>query len=72
MAAQFAVNEKLLLERLEELVFIRKQSANIFLDAINNFELFTPQYVPKNYECAYWTTALILETDKPQKDWFSM
>ena len=58
------------LERLEELVFIRKQSAKIFLDAISNFELFTPQYIPKNYECAYWTTALILKTDEPQKDWF--
>lgn len=58
------------LERLDELVNIRKQSAKIFLEAVRDFDLFTPQSVPKNYECAYWATSLILNTNNPQRDWF--
>ena len=58
------------LERLDDLVNIRKKSAKFFLEAVSDFDLFTPQYVPKNYECAYWSVSLILKTNKPNEDWF--
>lgn len=45
------------LERLEQLIALRVQSANIFLDVIKNCGLFLPQYTPKYSTNSYWALA---------------
>ena len=52
------------LERLDELVAVRKTAAKILKDAIKDFNWLTPQATPDGYENAYWTMVLKLDTAK--------
>ena len=51
------------LERLDELVDVRKHAAKVFREAAQT-EWLTPQVVPDGYENAYWTTVFKLDTDR--------
>lgn len=57
-------------ERIEELVKIRKASAGLFSEATHDFrEWFVPQFVPDNCEHSYWAwVAKLNRTDITWKD----
>ncbi len=52
------------LERLDELVEVRKQVAMRFIEAVSDYSWLKPQYVPKEYENAFWTVVFELDTNK--------
>jgi perosamine synthetase len=59
------------LERIDELVNCRIETARIFDDVILAYpELFTKQKEPADYQSTYWAYSMILNTDKPEVDWF--
>lgn len=58
------------LERAEELVAVRKKSAEMFLDAIDGFTSVVPQKSPDGADNSYWAFAMVLNTDKPESDWY--
>ncbi len=43
------------LERVDELVQLRKDSAHIFIDAIGDCDFLVPQYTPEGYENTYYS-----------------
>jgi perosamine synthetase len=51
------------LERIDELIKARIDSANLFLDAARGCEWLVPQYVDKSSVCAYWSFVCKLERD---------
>ena len=62
------------LERMDELVAARKESARLFLEAIraSGSNLLTPQHVPANCVSSYWTLACELDTTRvPWEDFRS-
>ncbi len=59
------------LERVNELVNNRIQVAQIFDEAIKGTDLLKRQAEPKGYKNSYWSYSLILNTKKPDKDWYS-
>lgn len=59
------------LERAEELVAVRVQSAKFFAEAISGFDFIVPQAVPEGYENSYWAYSFYLKTEDPGKDWFA-
>lgn len=52
------------LQRLDELVEMRKIAAHHLLEAVSGCSWLQPQRVPDEYENAYWTMVLRLDTDK--------
>ena len=46
------------LERLDELVDMRKQSAEVFLEAINGCDYITPQFTPDYSDNSYWAVGV--------------
>lgn len=52
------------LERLDELVEMRKIAAEHFKNAAVGVEWLTPQYVPDGFAHAYWTVVFKLDTNK--------
>ncbi len=52
------------LQRLEELVNVRKRAARLFLDAVKDYEWLTPQAVPSGMVHSYWTTVFKLDTKR--------
>lgn len=58
------------LERADELVNNRIQIASIFDEVILNSKLFTKQSEPSGYINSYWSYSMILNTDKPEIDWY--
>ena len=52
------------LERIDELVQIRKKSADLFIDVMSNCDYLIPQYVPPGYTNSYYTLGVIYEGDK--------
>ncbi len=58
------------LERSQELVDIRKKVALIFDEAIGESELVTKQFNPSYCVNSYWSYSFILNTEKPEKDWY--
>ena len=52
------------LERMNELVEMRKAAAEHFLDAIKSCEWMIPQTVPQNYTHSYWAFTVKLDTDR--------
>lgn len=52
------------LQRLDELVEMRKLAAGHLKEAVKDFGWLTPQATPDGYENAYWTMVLKLDTDK--------
>jgi perosamine synthetase len=58
------------LERAEELVANRIKVAEIFDEAVKGANLFKKQYIPEGYKNTYWSYSLVLNTDKPEVDWY--
>ncbi|WP_418637367.1 DegT/DnrJ/EryC1/StrS family aminotransferase [Winogradskyella sp.] len=58
------------LERIDELVNIRIKVGEIFDEAIKGSSLVTKQHTPDYCVNSYWGYALILNTDKPEVDWY--
>ena len=58
------------LERIEELVQNRIEVAKIFDKVIDNQGLLRKQVTPSGCENSYWTYSLVLNTDKPDVDWY--
>lgn len=58
------------LERLDELVEVRKDVAKIFDKALENQDLLKRQAEPEGYENSYWSYSMVLNTDSPDVDWY--
>ena len=58
------------LERAEELVQNRIEVAKIFDEAIQGQTLLKRQVEPEGYKNSYWAYCLVLDTDKPEVDWY--
>lgn len=58
------------LERAEELVGNRIKVAKIFDQVIAGHKLLTRQAEPEGYVNTYWAYSLLLNTDKPEEDWY--
>lgn len=58
------------LERSEELVNQRINVAEIFNSVIEKCEFLTPQRTPTNCKNSYWAYSMVLNTDKPESEWF--
>jgi perosamine synthetase len=57
------------LERLPELVDIRVKAARILDAAVKGCSFLRPQAEPEGYRNAFWTYAVVLETEEPHLDW---
>ena len=58
------------LERIEELVNVRKEVAKLFDKAIEGSSLVTKQFVPDYCENSFWGYSMILNTSNPDVDWY--
>jgi perosamine synthetase len=58
------------LERLDELVDARVKAGKLFKKAVSEFPYLRPQAEPDGYKSTYWSFSLVLETEKPELDWF--
>lgn len=58
------------LERARSLVNQRKEVANLFISALDKTDKVKVQYTPPECENSYWTLAMVLNTDKPEVDWY--
>ncbi len=58
------------LERIDELVEIRKKVGAIFDLAIEGCEFLKKQYSPEYCVNSYWGYAMILDTTNPEVDWY--
>jgi len=58
------------LERLDELVKMRKESAEIFLDVINDYDFLVPQFTPDYSDNSYWALGVKYEQDKTGISWY--
>lgn len=58
------------LERAEELVQNRIEVAKIFDEVIKGQTLLKRQAEPEGYKNSYWAYCLVLDTDKPEVDWY--
>ena len=58
------------LERADELVENRIAIARIFDEVVLNSGLLTRQSEPDGYVNSYWSYSMILNTEKPGKDWY--
>lgn len=58
------------LERAEELIDQRVKVAALFNDALRNQTLLKPQVEPEGYKNSYWTYCAVLNTTKPDVDWY--
>ncbi|MDR2384298.1 MAG: DegT/DnrJ/EryC1/StrS family aminotransferase [Tannerella sp.] len=57
------------LERAEELVNRRIKVAGIFDEAVNQTDLLTRQAEPEGYKNSYWSYSVVLNTDRPEREW---
>jgi perosamine synthetase len=58
------------LERAEELVNRRIKVAAIFDEAVNRTDLLTRQAEPEGYKNSYWSYSVVLNTDRPEIEWY--
>lgn len=58
------------LERINELVEIRKKVGAIFDSAIEGCKFLKKQYTPEYCVNSYWGYAMILDTPNPEVDWY--
>lgn len=59
------------LERAEELVNVRIQTAQLFTEAIGASGLLIPQFNPSYSKNSFWSYSAVLNTDNPSVDWFA-
>lgn len=57
-------------ERIDELIKPRIETAKIFDSAIKDFSFIHRQKEPEGYINSYWSYSFILDTDEPETDWF--
>jgi len=57
-------------ERMDELVEMRKAIANMYSEAVSGCSWLTPQEVPEGCVHSYWTYVLKLETDLVDFSWY--
>ncbi len=57
------------LERAEELVKIRTQTAAYYLEAIADSPLLRPQFCPAYSTNSYWSFSAVLNSETPSTDW---
>jgi len=58
------------LERLNELVDARVKVGKLFKKVVSEFPYLRPQAEPDGYKNTYWSFSVVLETEKPELDWF--
>ncbi|MBU2495519.1 MAG: DegT/DnrJ/EryC1/StrS family aminotransferase [Candidatus Omnitrophica bacterium] len=58
------------LERAEELVGARKESAEIFNVAISDISWLIPQHTPEGCTNSYWSYSILLNVDNPEERWY--
>lgn len=58
------------LERIDELVEQRRKVAIIFDDVIKDQTLFKKQIEPEGYINTYWSYSLVMDSKKPEIDWY--
>jgi perosamine synthetase len=58
------------LERAEELVTQRIKVATIFDQVLNNTDLLKRQVEPEGYRNSYWSYSAVLNTDRPETEWY--
>ena len=58
------------LERAEELVGQRIKVAALFDQVVNASSLLSRQAEPTGYKNAYWSYSAVLNTDKPETEWY--
>ena len=58
------------LERAHELVEQRIKVAKIFDQVVNATDLLQRQAEPEGYKNTYWSYSVVLNTDKPEADWY--
>ncbi len=58
------------LERADELISNRVKVAGLFNKVIENSKLLSRQVEPEGYENSYWSYSLVLNTEKPEIDWY--
>ena len=58
------------LERIDDLVNIRIKVGEIFDEAIKGSKVVTKQHTPDYCINSYWGYSMILNTDKPEIDWY--
>lgn len=58
------------LERAEELIQNRIEIAKIFDSVVNETNLLKRQVEPEGYLNSYWSYSMILNTEKPENDWY--
>lgn len=58
------------LERAEELINNRIEVAKIFDSIVIGSNFFTRQAEPEGYLNSYWSYSMIMNTDKPEIDWY--
>ena len=57
------------LEHLEQKVELRKEVAELFLDAVSDCEYIIPQHAPEEYEHSYFTLGMLFEGDERGISW---
>lgn len=58
------------LERAKELVDVRIKTAELFNEAIKGSSVVTLQHTPDYCINSYWSYSLVLNTDKPETEWY--
>ena len=58
------------LERLDEMVELRKQSAKVFLDTIKDCDFLTPQVTPEYSDNSYWALGVKFEEELAGISWY--
>lgn len=58
------------LERINELVDIRKKTASYFDEVISENDCLVKQANPNHIENSFWGYAVYLDSERPEKDWF--
>jgi len=59
------------IERIDELVERRLDVAKIFRDVVIKYDFIKLQDEPIDYVNSYWSFSMILDTPKPEIDWYS-
>lgn len=60
------------LERLDDLVARREHAAGLFRQAAAEVAFLRPQKVPEGWRNTYWACAMVLDTDRPEIDWYAL
>lgn len=57
------------LEKLDEMIEMRKKIAALYAEAVRGCDWLIPQYTPENMENSYWTFVVRLDTKKVNFGW---